>query len=689
MKCHLNGKVVEVCDLLEDDTVRDAALKLTRGSGQVSLYAKRTKTNTPVTVWEKYKRPLSPAEMTGELRNVGILRRVEVKTFDFEEVLEIFPKETQWEYVPLGQTLPCGVRVKPPSEGYTIEEFRDVTVSAQTSSTRLFEYENITDIYAVHLTFLTHVYLLHPPGLVPENIPLPERFSWVWEVRPELRYVPKNPQTVDLGSLFQRIHAHAIIPVIVYGNNARVINSTTEHLLLLQKTNLKPNGYRTNNKQHLTVCFADNKRIAFYDDGTVHVSTDDPPLMNPIINYVNNILRWETGLEGDYKIIGKRIGDSPVFSDAFFPLCKSDGEKRVTLQTSWSGETPSEVPYRWSTAFDDAFHYLRCSPSALLEFKGTDKEKEKETTVVLSNLHPRCAVFAAKYTEAFIIDEIERDKDKEHDYFIEEVDKDKEQTHQQPKDKKIVLCYGTTADQLERAGFQVEGRFLGGIYATSPKGFQGLVPMSDDDDAGVVSHLEEWHPNQGYANTKAFLEEVSSLFPGLRPTTYVTTVSSVCTGFRTLDGTVVRCLGDRVISKNETNTMLEHEILFPKVPRLYGLYREVYKACITKVKKKKTLQQNQNQTPKINQCEHRVADTMAAVVLTTKVDQDQGYFNDKLILTKPNADLFCTQLEDELARFHRVRSYAFDWVQKVNGIDHDLLCEEKIVSIDALETILS
>ena len=650
IQCFVDGKPVK-CAVLRDDTARDAALKMTLGRGQVYLYAKRTRTTTPVTVWQKYKRPLTPAELTGELRNVGILRRVEVKAYDFEDVLDYFPKEALAEYVPVGQHLPLGVRAKPPKNGYTLDEYKDAVVTDVAPKTRLYEYGQVTELHAVHLNYLTQTYRLHPPGLVSTVPPLPCEANWRWTYLEEAGYDPVAPQSVNLQLLFQRAHAHPQVPTIVYGNLAKVHGDFSKEV-------------RPGKTDRVTFYFAHGAWVAFCRDASVEVGTDDPALNNPLINYVNNIVQFGTGVEGDYQCLGKRVEKAPLFSDAVFPLCTKDRKVRRSISAEWRAQ-PETVPIRWSCVFGDDFTYKRCGDPTKTQIEFC------EDRVVVRGIPEACAPYAALYVEAYLSEGQAQGQDPtgdEAECAIEEADEAEEVAF-----KCGLSEVERVVEKLERGGFQVNGRYLEGVEAVSfSTGLEGLVPCAvymnghtnghtngningningNTSEDGVNVDLPTWTPRQGYAKTLAFLEEVSIVLSHLGSITPVVDVSAKCTGFKTGCG-FVPCLPDKT---PQVPLITEHELHFPTVPRLYGIFREM---CRRSPWNKSVLER---------------------VPVCVSTSSEPWCRDGKLFLSEGDLHRFALKLERELATNQRVRCYVNKWTQQVKRVDHDLFPEEKIV----------
>ena len=633
IQCFLDGKSVK-CAVLRDDTVRDAALKMTLGLGQVYLYAKRTLTTTPVTIWLKYQRPLTPAELTGELRNVGILRRVEVKTYDFEDVLDYFPKEAFSEYVPVGQTLPLGVRAKPPKNGYTIDEYKDAVVTDVMPKSRLYEYGQVTELHAVHLNYLTQTYRLHPPGLVPTNAPLPCEANWKWTFLQEACYDPVNPRSVDLKQLFQKVHAHPQVPVIIYGDVAKVYAQAdfTKEI-------------QSGNPDRVTFYFENGTSVSFCSDASVEVGVDDPGLVNPLINYVNNVVKLGTGVESDYKCLGKRVEKSPIFSEAVFPLCTNAQKARRSIAAEWRGERPDKVTMRWSGVFDDDFTYKRCAAQkkTRLEFR--------DDRVVVAGIPEGCAPHAALYVEAFLSQGKDTTED-EAECTIEEADEAEEASKCETSEVERIV------EMLERGGFQVTGRYQEGVEAVSfSTGLEGLVPCSESRNNGVNVDLPPWTPKKGYSKTSAFLEEASIVLQKkLGLITPVVNVAGKCTGFKTGYG-FVACLPDKTL--HETHLVTEHELHFPTVHRLYGLFRETCRSSDEAWNK-----------PVVERVKNLVC-----VAAASEPWSREG----KLFLSEGDLHRFAQTLESELATNHSVRCYVNKWTRQVKQHQHDVFPEEKIV----------
>ena len=533
MRFHWNGKWIEKHTVLGDDTARDAALKLTLGAGNVYLYAKQTFTTTAVQVWEKFDRPLTVAEMSAELRNVGIKKRIEIKTYDFKDVAAVFTN-AEWRYIPFGQTLPAGVRVKPPQHSYEMCEFENVLGTVDPHQ-RLFDFKDITDVYAVSLPVLHHVYLHHAPGVFTDDVFLLEAVSTAdWETLPVVRYLPLKEQPIDLQFVFQRVHASSLVPYISFGKLLRSVEKSFSFF--------KPK------KEGLTV-YLDHNYITFFENAETATPLE-PAYANPIINYVNNVLKWKTGLESDYQLLGKKVERSDLFSFEFFPLCGDKFEKRVSISLPWDGDFPETVGTVWSSCFTQDFKYKRCSPPGKL--------LQTEHSVVVTNLPEACVPFAQKYVESLL------SHTSDYLHVIEE----EVQTEPKP----------TMVGRFKKAGYEIGDRFRNGFTAFDPDGLEGFVPCVEKQTShGVLdSLLSEWVPYFKYKKVKLFLEKASSVLKELTPTARVNNSTGHCVGVLLSNGVVVKCLKETV-QVDDLPFKTENEIKFPNDSRAYATFKEKFR----------------------------------------------------------------------------------------------------------------
>ena len=615
MRFHLNNKLIKIDNVLQDDTIRDVALKMTNGAGGVYLYAKQSYVGTVVTVWEKYERPLTAVEMFSELRNVGITTNIQQTKFDFEDLSDVYPYKTPWQYIPLGQTFARGVRVKPPKEEYTVAEYEGVRSFSMLPEKRLFHYENLTDIYAVHVAHkeLTAIYRLHNAGVVADDkflARVPAQMM-VWSFSPSVCFVPQGTPSVDLFSLFRHVSAHPEIPNITYKDVTRTLD---------------PDSGRTifnRDAKGLTFHFKNKKsKVTFYSSGIVRLEHVEVGFANPVIHYVHRVLRFGTGFESDYKILGRRIDESPSFDASVFPLCKEDSEKLVSLESDWTGDRPTHVSGPWSKVFDSKLRYVRCTPPAQVEFE--------DGKVRLMDVDPRCMNFATTTVELFL----SSTHDMKVDFSMIEAASEvaKEPTH-------MTL--------LKRFGYIFKERFLNGVIAEDTDGLEGFLPIVSEDEAGVVhAFLQRWVPSKSYECLKAFLCKVGMQVSEFTPDYKIVHSKGCTTGILLRNGAYVECVESR--SKDGMPSKTYHEMLFPQTPRLYGMYRELVKSL------------------------RPVEDWMPLVSSALVLDKTSKMTDAGFCLSKEDAETFASKLRDEIARFHRVRSYIFSKSQLVKGVECDL-----------------
>lgn len=456
MRFYVDKLQVDAPTVLHDDTIRDVALKLTHGAGGVYLYACRTTNETDaVSVWQKYKRPLTCSELTAELRNVGAHQKLNaLATYEFEDVSELFPSKCQWEYIPLGQNLTKGVRVKPPKNGYQLDEYVNAKGTAQPEK-RLYDYVGVTDVFAVTVRHLFQVYLPHAAGMVPDDTILHAAVSrWDWKQLPVYRWAPNVPTRVDLTALFQRVHANAHVPCIQHGKRVRVYMGQG----LKEKKE----------KKGLTFYFVLGGSVTFYEDGSVQTAyVEHPARVQPVVHYVNQVLAWKTAMESDALLMGTCVEvPSTLLNRSVFPLCHSADPRTVTMSAKCSAVLDT-VPVAWSNVFQGT-SYLRCSPNADLSTDGAH--------VTLTKLPFEAVEFATRYTEGMLT----------HVAAEEECTLEEEFVFEMPKEP--VTEFDTFVNAFLREGYDVGERFIGGMVARDPTGVLGFLPFQGvSETAGVLT----------------------------------------------------------------------------------------------------------------------------------------------------------------------------------------------------------
>ena len=626
MRFFLDKLQIQAPNILQDDTIRDVALKLTHGAGGVYLYACRTTNETDaVSVWQKYQRPLTCSEMTAELRNVGAHQKLNMLApYEFEDLAELFPSKCQWEYVPLGQHLKHGVRVKPPKHGYQLDEYTNVKGTAQPEK-RLYDYVGVTDVFAVTVRHLFQVYLPHAAGMVPDDAVLHSAVSrWSWNQVPVYRWSPKIPTRVDLATLFQRVHANAHVPCIQYGKHVRVY----------MRQRLKE---KQNKKKGLTFYFVLGGSVTFYENGSVQTAYVQEPLrVHPLVHYVNQVLTWKTAIESDALLMGTCVEvPATLLNQSVFPLCARNEQRRVTMSAECSVVLDT-VPAAWSKVFQD-ISYLRCSPHGELSTDGVH--------VTLSNLPYEATAFATRYTEGMLT-HVER----EEDCTLEE-----ETEFEMPKESMTEL--DAFVNDFLRAGYDVGGRFVGGVVARDCENVLGFLPFQGDaEDAGILpSWIRPWEPTLTYVELKAYLQRAAMIRKEVAPVERVYDFRAKCVGLGTASGAFAPCHG---VDEDELRVTTEHERLFPKVERMYGVFRE---ACRTMG----------IHTPK-DPLEGRV------VFVDHFKSKLPEWIDGKWLVPRTVYEEYAERLQIELKRFHRVRSYVLRLEQSVDGVVHDLLEGERI-----------
>ena len=629
-----NGKAVRENTINGDDTIRDVALKLTKGQGGVYLYGKQKKDSSAVTVWQKYKRPLTAYEMTAELRNLGIQRKVGDQEFDYEDIGDYIPP-CDYEYVALGQTLSRGVRVRPPKQTYSLGEYLNVSSVAQPEM-RLVDYPELTEVHVVAVRYLMQVYLPHPPGIVPQDMALQAAVStWVWNIVQETLLLPKAPQQVDLANLFSKIHATELVPYVTFGKLVRFWSKEDVPSLAPSE------GVTFHMKKRGTT-------VAFYGDGKVKCVRTDPFETNPIVHYVNQVLAWGTALECDWTIIGKSTAVTNLFSDAFFPLWTSATQERATVSAPFDAVAYTPSP-AWQHAFSSTLEYVRCSPPAILDLT--------DGAVYIHHLPAESMSYATRYAEGMLTERKEADAC----WVSEAADSVQEVMPVDPSEAYIA--------KFVKAGFEMGLRYRGGALCMDENSGYGFLPCPDPARGINQGLLEDWVPTLGYAAVKQFLVSAARVEVGVEPRETVVDYKGECVGVRTRNGAFVRCKPEPLPEKEKEKSLrrtTEHALRFPKTGHVNGTYRELVRHHGFNLLK---------------------AQTMA--VVDARTDDFPQWREGKLLLTRNDLETFEAQLKNDMARFHHLRSYIMRRTQEVNGHILDLLNGEQVTVLNCEQITVS
>jgi hypothetical protein len=619
----MNGSSVETNNILQDDTIRDVALKLTNGRGGVYLYGKVETNASLLTVWQKYNRPLTSWELVAELNNVGIRRKVhEGASFEFEDLSDFFPPKCVWEYVALGQHLPLGVRVKPPTQSYSLAEYQNKTATLQDKK-RLFEYENLTEVHAVTITHLRHVYLPHSAGIVPEDSMLRAAVStWVWNIAQEIYILPTNHTNVDLPRLFSRVHATELVPHISYGKIVRSFDGSPIEL----------------NEEAEAVTFHLKRKgayVSFFADGSMKCVKTDASETNPIVHYTNQVVVWATAFDSDAVLIGQKLAFTPLFSDAVYPLWRANTKERTTIATAFSGEVPSLT--KWHAVIAPTMEYARCRPTAKLVFRNGN--------VRVTNIPTECLSYASRYVEGWLTSTSDPETDEV--CSLAEVNDIQE-------DPTVDVC-DAYLSKFADAGYEMGMRYKGGILAMDKKGNYGFLPCPPT--SGPNPFLKEWVPSLGYKETIEFLETAARIQPRTTPKECVLNHKGCCVGVLTQDNMFVRCEPERW---NEDTHRLrkttEHEILFPKTGIVYGVFRELIREYGMKSDMTKHI-----------------------VCVDERTDEFPQWRENKLIVTFKEKAKFASMLVNDMARYQHLRCYMTKQTQDVDGFVLDVWNDEQII----------
>ena len=624
MMFSLNGKAVRENTINGDDTIRDVALKLTKGQGGVYLYGKQKRDSSSVTVWQKYKRALTSYEMTAELRNLGIQRKVGDQEFDYEDLGDYIPR-CEYEYVALGQILSRGVRVKPPKQTYSLGEYLNVSSVAQPEM-RLTDYPELTEVHAVTMRYLMQVYLPHPAGIVPQDAALTTAVStWVWNIMQETYLLPKAPQCIDLADLFSKVHAAELVPYISFGKMVRLWN--------------KDDMPSLSSSEGMTFHLKEKGSVTFYRDGKVKCVRADPYETNPIVHYVNQVLAWGTALECDWMIIGKSTALASLFSDAFFPLWTSATKERITISAPFDAVAYAPSP-AWHYAFSPTLEYVRCSPPASVDLSNS--------TVYIRHLPAECISFASRYAEGMLLSAEGNESDT---CWMTEASEDAQNVKTVEQSEAFIAKFA-------KAGYEMGLRYRGGALCIDEKSNYGFLPCPDLAEGVNQGLLEEWVPTLGYTAVKQFLVSAARVDEGVEPRESVLDHKGEYVGIRTRNGAFVRCKTEPVVDKGKNclRKTTEHALRFPKTGHLNGTYRELVRLYGFGLLK----------AQKVN-------------VIDARTDDFPQWREGKLMLTRRDLEEFETQLKNEMARFHRLRCYMTRRTVEVNGICLDLLNAEQVI----------
>lgn len=621
----LNGKAVRENTINGDDTIRDVALKLTKGQGGVYLYGKQKRDSSSVTVWQKYKRPLTSHEMTAELRNLGIQRKIGDQEFDYEDLGDYIPR-CDYEYIALGQTLSRGVRVKPPKQTYSLGEYLNVSSVAQPEM-RLVDYPELTEVHAVTMRYLLQVYLPHPAGIVPQDAALTAAVStWVWNIVQETFLLPKAPQQIDLADLFSKVHATELVPYISFG---KVVRLWTKG----DPPSISPS-------EGVTFHLKKGGTVTFYRDGRVKCVRADPYETNPIVHYVNQVLAWGTALECDWAIIGKSTALTALFSDAFFPLWALGTKERTTISAPFDAVAYAPSP-EWQHAFSPTLEYVRCSPPATVDLSNG--------TVYIRCIPVDCISHASRYAEGMLTERKESDT-----CWVTEATAERfEDVLGDPSEAYIA--------KFAKAGFEMGLRFRGGALCMDEKSVYGFLPCPDPARGVNQGLLKEWTPTLSYAVVKQFLVSAARFDEGVEPREAVLDHKGDCVGIRTRNGSVVRCKAEPSLEKEKSGLRktTEHALRFPKTGHVNGTYRELVRLYGFNLMKAQTV-----------------------ALIDARTDEFPQWREGKLLLTQTDLEAFEAQLKNDMARFHRLRSYMTRKTQEVNGSSLDLLNHEQVIVLN-------
>jgi hypothetical protein len=627
----INGVLFIEKNILGDDSIRDVALKLTKGQGGVYLFGKCAVHSSAVTVWQKYGRPLSCAELTAELRNIGIKRKVPEKNFEYEDLSDYLPL-SEWKYVPLGQSMPNGVRVRPPKQTFSLAEYQDVKCERQPEK-RLFDYENLTEVHAVTVRSLPSIYIPHQGGLVPCDSFLKAAVStWLWNIEHETYLAPVATQCVDLKALFSKVHTTELLPCIAFQDKVRTFANYT-----------CPKYVKDNSITFFFFFPGRSAEITFYENGVVKGVNSESSEMNPVIHYVNQVLLWDSALECDARLLGKSMPFSPLFSDYVYPLCTSTTKERTTIAAKVQAEVPTFSP-AWQVAFTPSMHYTRCTPNARVTIT--------ENEVRVSNLPLECLPYMTAYLEAWVSASDAQEMQQTDCCITEEVSVEAK-TETLKADE-----YAAYVTKFVKAGYEIGLNYSNGFLAMDLKGRYGFLPCPKMNRTGVKElYSKPWIPTVGYKELKEFLEAASHVDAGVTPRETVYDYKGQRAGVRTKSGAFVPCktliAKEKEKEKDDLRKTTEHAILFPKTNVVYGSYCSLVR--------------------------HVGLDLRQHTVIVDSRSEDFPQWREgKLLLTEKELESFATKLRTDMARFHRLKCYMNGWEQEVEGEKFDVLEKEEV-----------
>ena len=538
MQFFLRGVAVDGSQVLPDDLVSDMALKLTKGLGGVYLYGKQKGHFTSSAWYTKYGRPLAKQEVVAELRNMGSPLKVGKPVYD-EAELQTWNVQSGFRYIPLGQLLPIGIQTIPPSNVVAVHCSGDRRQEA-----RLFQYPNLTDIFAVDVPpNLQGVYLLQPPGTLPADAALrttvlgssPPSFI----VRAAVRLAPvcKGFDQADLLRVFRTLHASADVPYI-WLNDPPLQRKFVDAPFSAQNPNRGLSvQFDATTTLHLLLSGA--TEIVF--EGSVGVEQFEAELrhrVNPFLWLINRAMQTRLGpSETDLIAVRTRVDLEEEGYDLRFPAFRSleaSAVVRLSVQYRFPPCTmlPMQLPAEWGGVFSlssERRRYLRCPAPHPLIIQHTP-EATDVTLGYLGGLthayHAGLHLTLLTQTESCLGEEPTAPATTEAaEFFLEE-----------EAPARLTIC--SPLERAEQYGFMLNNVVNDGAVFT----LEAQTCFLPVRYFRRPTEPLRWCPTLTGKETRGFLNRAAPFFHECEPTWDVFSKDGFVVGVNTVGGTVVRCL---------------------------------------------------------------------------------------------------------------------------------------------------
>jgi len=644
---------------LPDDTVQDAAIKLTSGSGNVYLYGKCDLPATGSDLYAKYKRPLTRNELTAELRNLGIRMALGKDQYDRVE-LKALDIKSRFHYVALGQLLPAGVPVIPPKNVQRVS-----CVGAAKKTARLLDYACLSAVYAVDIPpELQKLYLVHPAGDVPDDEML--EASGVVCVQGIVTHgsvtlipqtTPKQP--LPLGRLFQRMHASADVPYVWLND------TSAPHRIYGPSRDAKINPMRG-----LSCEFDDGTLVHFMDDASVGIAfnvqaTSERALtdyvrgrVNPLIHLVNNALQYGGPLETDAAAVRAKINSTAFSEDPFllFQCLEACSKVQLTAVFAFPPQTMLPMfipPYLWCAFTNEATpKYRRCPEPKALRVE----HKLNATEITVFHLPhwsylPSVARCLHRLTHSESVGERYTDDETE---LVSEAD-----VHALSFSK---IRLRSSWEDLALSDYVLQGTVDGGVILQSRANGKACFVPVDATSANFVAgkRMEGWLPRLSAEETRAFLTEMAVYFAGAAPT-YLEFENGFAVGVGTESGTVVPCCKSRALDD-------------------FARFRHAMKELLGRQENASEIWNHLHKKEWMRSFLKTAMATRVAFVEFPDYSSTPPYVIAKVALFAAERESgYVERLVDELSRQHHVRCYVLGMVKRVNGLAYDVFVGEKLL----------